>query len=138
MFILLTIHSILRWVIVIFSLMSIYFLTRQLNGSEPVSKLARITTISFAHLMTLQVFLGLAFLYQWYEMTGSLTRQQWEHTGIMVIAAIVANLPQLRKNLSPDVYKKSLLYSTIAALVLVLAGVASLGLSRWIHVHGIF
>ncbi|HWS24151.1 MAG TPA: hypothetical protein VN226_06945 [Anaerolineales bacterium] len=138
MFILLTIHSILRWVIVIFSVLAIYFLARELSSSEPVSKKARIMAISFAHLMTMQVFLGLAFLYQWYEMFGSFTRQQWEHTGIMVIAAIVANIPQLRKNLSPVAYKKTALYSTIAALVLVIAGVASLGLIRWLHVHGIF
>ena len=138
MFILLTIHSILRWVIVIFSVLAIYFLARELSSSEPVTKKTRITYISFAHLMTMQVFLGLAFLYQWYEMFGSFTRQQWEHNGIMLLAALVANIPQLKKNLSPAAYKKTALYSSITALVLVVAGVASLGLIRWLHVHGIF
>jgi len=138
LFILLTIHSILGWVIVIFSVLAIYFLSRELSSSEPGSKKTRIMAISFAHFMTMQVFLGLAFLYQWYEMFGSFNRQQWEHAGIMVVAAVVANIPQLRKNLSPAAYKKTALYSTIAALVLVVAGVASLGLIRWLHVHGIF
>lgn len=138
MFILLTIHSILRWVIVILSLLSVYFLAKELSGNEALSSKARIIYVSFAHLMTMQVFLGLAFLYQWYEMVGSFSRQQWEHTGIMLIAAVIANIPQLKKNLSPAAYKKTALYSSLGALILVIVGVTSLGIIRWLHIHGIF
>lgn len=137
MYILLTIHSITRWLVVIAAALTIVFLLTELNTKEHVRRKAKIAYISFAHLMTMQALLGFGVLYQLSETVG-VQRYDWEHTGTMVIASIVANIPQFLKKMSGPAYKKAALYSTIGAVILIIAGVASLGMTRWIHIHGLF
>jgi len=138
MYILLTIHSITRWLVVLAGVLAIVFLTTELNTKEHVRRKAKIAYISFAHLMTLQALLGLGVLYQFSETIG-IQRIDWEHAGTMIVAAIVANIPQFLKKMDTPAYKKAALYATIGALVLVLVGVASLGgIAKWTHIHGLF
>lgn len=138
MYILLTIHSITRWLVVITGILAIVFLLNELTSKEHVRRKAKIAYISFAHLMTMQTLLGLGVFYQFSETIG-IQRFHWEHAGTMIIAAILANIPQFLRKLDSPAYKKAALYATVGALVLVIAGVASLGgFAKWTHIHGLF
>lgn len=137
MFITLTIHSITRWLVVLAGVITIVFLLQEINAKDHIFRKAKIAFVSYAHLMTFQALLGLG-VYQQMKDVIPLQRYDFEHIGIMVLAAIVANVPQFLKKLPNEKYKKIALYATIASMVLVFAGVMSLGFARWIHIHGIF
>jgi hypothetical protein len=133
MTIILTIHSIVRWVIVLVAIALIARLVIGLIRKMPFDKSARILFASFTGLMDTQMLLGILYLL-WNGLGEGIgfPRFRLEHTGMMVVAVIVAHLPAMWKK-APD--QKRTVYTLIAvivSLIIVFIGVARpLGLPRW-------
>lgn len=132
MTILLTIHSIVRWAIVLVAIALIVRLVIGWIRKLPFDKSARILQSSFAGLMDAQMLLGILYLLvDGFGGTG-FPRVRLEHAGMMVLAVIVAHLPAAWKK-APD--QKRTVYTLIAvivSLIIIFFGVTRpLGLARW-------
>ena len=124
--ILLTIHSILRWVIVIVAILAVVKFAVGWAGNRPFQGMDRGLAAGLSGLIDLQVLLGLIF-FLWNGFAGAgFPRERWEHMVTMIVAAVVAHLPSRWKTLED---KRRFLYSMLAilgALALIYVGVALL------------
>ena len=132
---LLTLHSINRWFIIIFALLAIIMLVKDILARTEASKNSKIYSSIFTGLMDLQLVLGgAAFMLPDMSDGG-----RHMHMGVMILAIIVAHLPAVFKKRNPAIYPKVMLGAIIVALALVIYGVSALGgQDRWLHVWGIF
>ncbi len=124
--ILLTIHSIVRWGIVIVAALAIVkFALGWLTGA-PFKGMDRGLAAGFSGLMDLQILLGLIF-FLWNGLAESgFPGYRWEHMVIMILAAALGHVPPRLKALGD---KQRFIYSLIAilgALALVYVGVTIL------------
>ncbi len=130
--ILLMAHSGLRWIILLVAVVAVIkFALGWLQGGA-FKGMDRGLMSGFSGLMDLQATLGIIFLI-WSGFTGAgFPRYRIEHGIIMVIAAVVAHLPARWKNADDKTRFRNNLFAIIAALILVVVGIASLpgGLSR--------
>ncbi len=135
--ILLTIHSIVRYLVTIAALALIVRLVIGLVKKKPYDKSARILQASFSGLMDAQALLGILLLIQGYSSLG-LPRYRLEHATIMVLAVIVAHLPAAWKKSPDHIRTRNTLIAVIVSLILVVIGVGvALGWPRWWHITGI-
>jgi len=133
MTIFLTIHSINRWLIVVASLIAIYFLAKDILAKTSISKNARIFSSLFGGLMDLQLLLGLvAFA------LPNINGGRNDHAGIMFAAVIVSHLPAIFKKKNPANYPAIMLGAIVLALVLIVVGIVPIGgMVRWTSIFGI-
>jgi hypothetical protein len=139
MTILLTIHSIVRWLV---TLAAIALLTRLVFGlvkNQPFDKPASALTGAFGGLMDTQLLLGLLFfVLDGLGKTG-FPPYRWEHAVTMFLAVIVAHLPAMWKKQNDTVRTRNTLIAVAISLLLVFIGVGPLGgWTRWWHVTGLF
>ena len=131
--ILLMLHSILRWIILLVAIIAIVkFALGWLRGGQ-FKGIDRGLMAGFSGLMDLQVTLGIIFLlWSGIGAGAGFSPQCIEHGVIMIIAAVVAHLSARWKNADDKTRFRNNLFVIIAALVLVLIGIASLpgGLTR--------
>lgn len=132
MLIILTIHSIVRWAIVLVAIALIVRLVLGLRRKQPFDKSARMLTTAFTGLMDTQMLLGILYLV-WDGLGGGtgFPRIRMEHGVAMVLAVIVAHLPAAWKKASDHVRTRNTLIAVIVALVIIFIGVARLGMPRW-------
>lgn len=133
MAILLMLHSIVRlFILVVAAIAIVKFALGWLRGGQ-FKGMDRGLTAGFSGLMDLQVTLGIIFLL-WSGLGAGVGFPMFriEHGVTMIIAAVVAHLPTRWKNADDKTRFRNNLFTIIAALVLVLVGIASLpgGLSR--------
>ncbi|MEP0807024.1 MAG: hypothetical protein HRF47_16205 [Chloroflexota bacterium] len=121
---LLTLHSIIRWAIVLVGLAALVkFLIGWLRRSE-FTKMDRGLSAGFSGLMDLQVTLGF-ILFFWSGLSGAgFPLYRIEHMTVMLVAAILGHLPAFMKK-SPNRFAVALT-AVVGALVLVYLGVARL------------
>lgn len=126
--IVLTIHSLLRWVIVLVALVAaVKFALGWARKANPETlRVDRALMSAFSGLIDLQTLLGIVFLFA----TGFSTPRV-EHAITMIVAAIVAHLPMAWKKNATATALRNNLFVIIAVMVLVILGVASLGGNRW-------
>lgn len=120
---LLSVHSILRWLIILVAAFALikYFIGWAANSS--FKGMDRGLIAGFSGLMDLQMLLGLVF-FLWTGYTGAgFPLYRWEHLGLMFLAAALGHMP---RRLKAPGDKQKFLYSLLAilgALVLIFFGV---------------
>ncbi len=121
---LLTLHSIVRWAIVIAGVVAFFkFLTGWIRKSE-FTKMDRGLSAGFSGLMDLQVTLGF-IIFLWSGLTGGgFPMYRIEHMTVMLVAAVLGHLPSFMKK-AGNRYAVALT-AVVGALVLVFVGVARL------------
>lgn len=139
MTILLTIHSINRWLVTLVAIALIVRLTIGWIQKRPFDKNASGLTSAFAGLMDVQMLLGvLFFLISGFGGMG-FPVYRWEHVVIMSLAVIAAHLPAVWKKAADDVRTRHTLLAMVVSLLLVFIGIAPLGgWTRWWHITGLF
>ncbi len=132
--IILTVHSWLRWVILLVALLALgKHIAGLVRGSAYDALSARLLT-AFSGLMDLQALIGLITLiagWQAFSAAG-FPLTQMEHLGAMLLAAIVAHLPARWKERPAAVRYRNGLLVVIAALVLIVLGISVLVGNRWV------
>lgn len=130
--ILLTIHSLVRWAITLVAIALIVRLAIGLIKKQPFDKSARILLASFGGLMDTQLLLGLLYLLIDGFGARGFPGYRLEHTVTMLIAVIVAHLPAAWKKLPDNIRTRNTLIAVIVSLLLVFAGIRSIGgWTRW-------
>lgn len=128
--ILLTLHSIVRWIIIAVAALAIIKFTIGWAGNQSFKGMDRGLASAFSGLMDLQVVLGLIY-FIWNGMAvAGFPSYRILHMIVMIIAAVVAHIPARLKNLTD---KLRFLYSMLiilGALVLIFIGIAVLRVSR--------
>lgn len=121
--ILLSVHSILRWLIILVAALAVikYLISWASNSS--FKGMDRGLAAGFSGLMDLQVLLGLV-LFLWSGFAGAgFPAYRWEHLVLMILAAALGHVPA---RLKAQAAKQRFLYSAAAilgTLVLVFFGV---------------
>jgi Flp pilus assembly pilin Flp len=139
MTVLLTIHSILRWLATLVALALIVRLALGLIKQQPFDKSASALTGAFGGLMDTQMLLGiLFFVIDGLGKTG-FPPFRWEHAVTMLLAVIVAHLSAMWKKKDDATRTRNTLITVIVSLLLVFAGIRPLGgWMRWWHITGLF
>jgi hypothetical protein len=135
---LLTIHSILRWLIILVAIAAIVKLALGLFKKQAYDKMTRGLVAGFAGLMDTQFLLGLMFFIWNGMLVGFGGRERWEHLFVMLIATAVAHLPAKWKNAEDPIRQRNTLYAIVGALALVVVGVSLLPGNRWLRIAGLF
>ena len=139
MSILLTIHSINRWLATLAALALIIRLVIGLVKKQPFDKSAAALTGAFSGLMDVQLLLGILFLVlDGLGKTGFPT-YRWEHAIIMFLAVMAAHAPAAWKKQADHVRTRNTLIAVCVSLLLVFVGIVPLGgWTRWWHISGLF
>jgi hypothetical protein len=139
MSVLLTIHSINRWLATLAALALIIRLIIGLIKKQPFDKSASTLTSAFSGLMDLQMLLGiLFFVLDGLGKTG-FPAYRWEHAVTMLLAVIVAHLPAIWKKHADAFRTRNTLIAVSVSLLLVFIGISPLGgWTRWWHITGLF
>jgi hypothetical protein len=136
---LLTIHSIVRWLVTLAAIALIIRLVIGLVRKQPFDKSATALTSAFSGLMDTQMLLGiLFFVLDGLGKTG-FPPYRWEHAVTMVLAVIAAHTSARWKKQDDAVRTRNTLISVSVSLLLVFIGIAPLGgWTRWWHITGLF
>ena len=122
--ILLTIHSIVRWLIVIVAVVAIIrFALGWLRGGA-FSGMDRGLASGFSGLIDLEVLLGFIFFF-WNGLAAGIGFPLYriEHMAVMLVAAVVAHLPARWKNADDKLRFRNTLFVVLDVLILVFFGV---------------
>ena len=137
MMFLLTIHSILRWLVIVVALAAIIKLAINLVQKKGYDKMTGGLVSGFGGLMDTQLLFGLMF-FIWNGLAGAgFPRQRWEHLTIMLVAVIVAHLPAMWKKAESQKRLRNTLAAVVGSLVLVVLGVSLLQPNRWFVIFGL-
>ena len=139
MTILLSLHSINRWLVTLAAIALIVRLVIGLVKKQPFDKSATSLTSAFTGLMDVQMLLGLLyFVLDGLAKTG-FPFYRWEHVVIMFLAVVVAHLTAMWKKKDDAVRTRNTLITIAVSLVLVFIGIAPIGgWTRWWHITGLF
>ena len=126
MSVLLTIHSYLRWLIVIVAaIAAVKFALGWLRGSA-FKSMDRGLTSGFSRLIDLQVTLGLIYLIWNGLAVEGFPMFRIEHAITMIIAAAVAHLPARWKNADDKKRFRNSLFIVLDVLIIIFIGVVRL------------
>lgn len=125
--ILLSLHSIVRWIIVIVALITLVVLALTWLRNEQRRQTDRTMMSVFTGLLDLQLLIGIILL-AWMSMAGggALPRYRLEHAATMIVAVIVAHVSAIWKRRTPAVRARNTFFIVILVLVLIWAGVQAL------------
>jgi hypothetical protein len=139
MTVLLTIHSIVRWLVTLAAIALLARLVIGLAQKQPFDKSATDLTSAFSGLMDTQMLLGiLFFVLDGFGKTG-FPPYRWEHAVTMFLAVIVAHLPAMWKKKNDAIRTRNTLIAVAVSLLLIFIGIGPLGgWTRWWHVTGLF
>lgn len=139
MAILLTIHSITRWLVTLAALALLYRLIMGLIRKQTFDKNTTVLTNVFGGLMDTQLLLGVMFfILDGLGKTG-FPPYRWEHATTMLLAVITAHFPALWKMKADSLRTRNTLIVVVISLLLVFAGIGPLGgWVRWWHITGLF
>lgn len=124
---LLSLHSLVRWIVVLVALVAAVKFTWGWARKANAEKIDRALMSAFSGLVDLQILLGLVLLL----MTGDFSLPRIEHTFTMIVAAVVAHLPMRWRNRADTNVLRNNVIIVIAVILLVVAGIASLPGNRW-------
>jgi hypothetical protein len=138
MFFLLTLHSIIRWIIVIVAVAVIVKFTIGWLQNKPFDKMANGLASAFSGLMDTQFLLGLIF-FIWSGLAGAgFPGYRWLHIILMAIAVFISHLPARWKGLADNLRYRNGLFAVTGALVIIIIGILVLPGARWLHISGLF
>jgi len=125
--ILLSIHSILRWLIVVVAAIAVIKLALGWLRGSAFSGMDRGLASGFSGLIDLQVLLGFIFFFWNGLATGiGFPLYRIEHMAAMLLAAVVAHLPARWKNADNKLRFRNTLFVVLDVLILIFIGVAFL------------
>jgi hypothetical protein len=134
--VLLTIHSWIRWLVLLVALVAVVKYIVGLVGGGEFDGMARGLSAAFSGLIDLNVALGviqlIAFWRAFAAAAGGFPRHQVEHMTIMLVAAVVAHLPNRWKGDPARVRYRNGLLVIVGVVVLIVLGVSVLQGSRWV------
>ena len=126
MSVLLTIHSYVRWLIVIVAIVAaVKFAIGWLRGGAFLS-MDRGLTSGFSGLIDLQVTLGLVYMIWNGLAVEGFPAFRIEHAVTMIIAAVVAHLPARWKNMEDKTRFRNSLFIVLDVLIIIFIGVVRL------------
>ena len=139
MTILLTIHSITRWLVTLTAIALLARLVIGLIRKQPFDKSASALTGAFGGLIDTQMLLGVLFLVLDGLGKTGFPPYRWEHATIMLLAVAMAHMPAMWKNKNDAVRTRNTLIAVGISLLLIFIGVIPLGgWTRWWHITGWF
>ncbi len=125
---LLMLHSIIRWVIVVVTVVALVRFALVWLGGQAEQRYDKILLSAFSGLVDLQVLVGLIYLV-WSGTSGvGFPSYRIEHAVIMIIAAVVGHLPRRWRNAPAATRARNNVIAILVVLVLVYIGVARLPL----------
>jgi hypothetical protein len=123
---LLTLHSIVRWLIVIVAFAAIIKFAIGAFSKGEFKPMDRGLSSGFSGLMDLQVLLGLIY-FLWSGIASSAwPGYRFEHLAVMLVAAVVSHLPARWKKASDRMRFRNALFAVLFALFFVYVGVSRL------------
>ncbi len=136
----LTIHSIVRWLIVLVAAAALIKFAWGWWKKQAYDRTANTLASAFAGLMDTQALLGtLFFIWNGMALDGGFSlRYRWEHLFFMVIAVVISHLPSRWKKAADEVRYRNGLLVVLAAVLLIIIGIASLPGNRWQSISGLF
>jgi hypothetical protein len=124
--VLLTIHSALRWAIILAAALAIIKFTIGWAGDSGFKGVDRGLAAGFSGLMDLQVMIGLIyFVWNGIEVTG-FPPYRILHMIVMIIAAALAHLPGRFQNLTDKLRFQYSVFAILGSLVLIAIGISLL------------
>ncbi|MCS6994834.1 MAG: hypothetical protein N2117_05980 [Anaerolineales bacterium] len=137
---LLTLHSILRWLVVFVALALLIRFGLGLIQKHAYDRSARGLASAFAGLMDLQLLIGTVFfVWSGFAIQGGFAlRHRWEHLFVMLLAVLAAHLPAAWKKKDDQTRYRNGLSAVLVSLLLVVIGVFALPGNRWLTISGLF
>ncbi len=126
-FVLLNIHSWVRWIVVLVALVAVVKFAMGWVRQANAAKADRTLMSVFSGLVDLQVALGIILLL----ISGNFALAQIEHAITMIVAAVVAHVPMRWRNRTDTQVLRNNLIVVVVVGLLIVAGVASLPGNRW-------
>lgn len=124
--ILLSLHSIVRWIVVIAALITLVVLAMTWRRNEQRRQTDRTMMSVFTGLLDTQMLIGIILLAWMSVAGGALPRYRMEHAATMILAVIVAHASAIWKRRTPAVRARNTLFLVLFVLVLIWAGVQRL------------
>ena len=126
MSVLLTIHSFVRWLIVIVALVAVVKFALGWRRGDAFQSMDRGIASGFSGLIDLQVALGLIYLIWNGLAVEGFPMFRIEHAVTMIIAAVVAHLPVMWKNADDKIRFRNSLFIVLDVLIIIFIGVVRL------------
>jgi heme A synthase len=120
--VLLTIHSIVRWVAIVVAFVAVVWFLMVWLGGRRNERADRGLMSAFAGMLDTQVLLGILLIIT----GGGLVSYRIEHAVTMILAVIVAHLPRRWRGAEPSIRARNNLIAIVVALVLIFIGVSRL------------
>jgi len=127
--ILFTLHSLVRWLVVLATIAAIVWMARGLIQKLAYDDLSRRVMTIFSSLVGAQWLLGTILFIAFGQFDN---RYRWEHAFTMTIVLILAHVHMMLKKRDDRTRYLGGLISVIVALALVYAGVSVLPGPRWV------
>jgi hypothetical protein len=124
--IVLTLHSIVRWLVVIVGIVAMVKLALGWFGKKPFTRADNSLTMLFSMSLDIQVLIGLITLVI-LSIQAGFERIFAEHAFIMILALVAVHLPMRWRKAADDVRFRNTFLSFVVALVLIFVGVAMVG-----------
>ena len=123
---LLTLHSIVRWVIMVTALAAAIKFGLGWRRGGQFSRMDNGLAAGFSGLMDLQILLGLVYLFWTGSASQGFAAYRIQHTVTMIFAAVAAHLPARWKKETDTVRYRNSLFAVLGAVVIIIAGLAPL------------
>lgn len=134
----LTIHSIVRWALIIIAVIALIKFAIGWLGKKPYDDTASRLSSAYKILMDVNLLLG-GFYLVWGGLAGfGFPSYRIAHTVIMIIAVVLAHLVTLWKDKPDSVRYRNGFFMLLASVLVVLIGVSFLPGARWFHITGLF
>lgn len=118
----LTLHSILRWAIVVVGLLAMVKFLFGWAGKSEYGRIDRGLSAGFSGLMDTQVLLGFIYLFVTGLGGAGFPMYRIEHTTTMLVAAVVAHAPGILKKRADNKFALAF-WGITGALILVVIGI---------------
>ncbi len=123
---LLTIHSIIRWIIILVGLVAIVRFALVWARRMEASKADRGLMSGFSGLLDTQALIGIVYILWLASQNGGFQREWLEHAGTMIVAVVVGHVPMRWRNAEGTIRARNNLLDIVVVLVLVVIGVSFL------------
>lgn len=118
-----TIHSILRWAIVLIAAVAVIKFAIGWLGKQAYQSVDRGLMSGYTGLMDLQLLLGIVLFIVWWVQSNELLRFRLEHAITMILAVFVAHLTMRWRGAADNVRFRNNLIAIVVSLLLVVAGI---------------
>lgn len=124
---LLTLHSVVRWVVIVAAVVAAVACLRTWLRNVQSGQTDRKAMAAFTGVLDLQLLLGLILIF-WmgFYVGGKFAVYRVEHATTMVVAVVLAHLAAMWKKKAPAVRARNSFFIIIAVLLLIIAGVSRL------------